>query len=54
MESRAIEFEALIEICKYRSNCGRKCSEDDNFTGHCEENDCPIWGEMEISIEDED
>jgi len=54
MESKSIEFEALQEVCKYRSKCGRKCSEEDNFTGQCEDCECAIWQELGVGDLDED
>lgn len=52
MESKNIDFEKLSDVCKYRSK-RNECSEDDNISGECNENECPIWGDLEIHDEEE-
>lgn len=44
--NKTIEFDELIEICKFRSDCGEYCSEDDNLSGACDNEECPFWHEL--------
>lgn len=46
---KKITFEILREFCKHR--CGENCDEEDNFSGMCNESECPIWNELNISDE---
>jgi len=44
MTLKAIDFEALMACCKHKEDT--ECSEEDNYSCQCENEECPIWSEL--------
>ena len=45
MESKTIEFEQIQDFCKFCTQ-NEKCENDDNYTGECKHQECPIWCDL--------
>ena len=46
MKVKAIEFEMLQDNCKHCANVD-ECGEDDNFSGECNQAECPVWNDLD-------